>query len=358
MNHGLGYRLTPDSPPTAFRAPGWPFYLLLLYRVAGESYPVAYVSFCLLGAASCVLTYYLARELLPDWWAWVAAWLAAVYLPHIYWATQFSSENLFIPLLALGLGLYLRAGRGGSLWLLAAAGLVLGYATLVRPFALLLPLVGVLMLGRWRGGRVLAAGLLYGLPFVAVLAPWTARNYQVFGPVVLLTTNGGSTFYGSNNDKVYGERRSLGYWVSTTELPGRDLIDAQPDEVTHDKMEWRLGLEWVKNNPGKVPLLLVYKFARLWYLPEYGAGLRILRVVSYVPFLALFAAGAWRCLRERELWTWPWLVLHVMLATTVLTALIFSGQPRFRDANAPLLMVYAAAGLGLWRRRERSTPAA
>src|SRR6516165_5509595 len=98
---GNGY-VNDRGRPTSFRAPGFPLFLAGLYALAGPNYPLAYLSFCLLGALSCLLTYLLARELLPEGPARLAAVLAAVYLPHIYFATVFWSENLFVPCLALG----------------------------------------------------------------------------------------------------------------------------------------------------------------------------------------------------------------------------------------------------------------
>src|SRR5262249_37347052 len=152
--------------------------------------------------------------------------------------------NLFVPLLALGTWLVIRYVKGGSVGWLALAGLVLGYATLARPMGILLlgmlPLLFVVLDFR-RGKWPLAACGLFAAAFLAGVLPWTYRNYLVHDRFVLATTNGGSTFYGANNERVATELRDLGYWVATNHLPHRDLIDAQPDEVSHDKMEWKLG---------------------------------------------------------------------------------------------------------------------
>ena len=121
-------------------------------------------------------------------------------------------------------------------------------------------------------------------------------------------------------------------------------------------MEWQLGLNWIWDHPGEYALLLLFKLGRLWWLPEYHAGWRLLRVVSYVPFLVLFTLGAWRCLRQGQLHQGPWLLLHGTMLATVVTALIFAGLPRFRDASAPLLMIYAVVGLGRRFVRVPETP--
>ncbi len=190
--------------------------------------------------------------------------------------------------------------------------------------------------------------LVFTAAFAACIVPWTVRNQRVHGRFVLVATNGGSTFYGGNNGRVVGEWRMFGNWISTTDLPHRDRIEAAPDEVSHDKVEWQLGVDWLREHPGSVPLLLVLKTARLClWLPDFdgSSGLdQVLRVVMWAPFLLLVACGARACLGDRSRRGTAWLALHATLLATFLTAWIFWGSPRFRDANLGLLMIYAALG--------------
>lgn len=348
---GEGY-VGDQGRPTSFRAPGMPLVLAGVYVLAGPHAAVGYLLFCLLGALACVLTYAVARELLTEGGARLAGALAAVYLPHVYFATTFESENVFIPFLALGVWLFLRHLKSESAATLAGAGLALGFATLTRPFALLLLpiLLAVLAVARWKQGRLRPLpAVVFTATFLVAVVPWTVRNYAVHHRFVLIATNGGSTFYGGNNERVVTERRYYGFWLSTTELPGRDLVDAAPDEVTHDKVEWRLGLDWLRSHPGAVPKLVAFKLARLAVgLPDFDGGRRwyyVLRIAGYAPFFLLVLAGAVRCLRHRQYGSASWFVVHGTALATVATAVIFWGSPRFRDANLPLLMAYAVVGL-------------
>src|SRR5262245_22428188 len=355
---GRGYVLGgltggPDEP-TSFRAPGFPFFLAAVYALAGVSYPLATVLFCLLGALACVLCYGLARELAGEDLARLAAVLHAVYLGHAYFAVSFLSENLYVPLLTLGLWLFVRHLKGGSVLWLTLSALALGCAALTRPVGLLLlPLLGLVLLWHeWRQRRWGALpAALFGFGFLACVLPWTYRNSLVHGRPVLIATNGGSTFYGSNNGKVAAWGRHLGYWVSTTELPGRELIEAQPDEVAHDQMEWRLGLQWVRESPGAFALLCPAKVGRMVVaLPDFAAGpawYYAVRAAGYYPFLLLVLVGLWACLRRRGLWSPGWLALHAALLATLAACLVFWGSARFRDANAGVLIVYAAVGVGV-----------
>jgi 4-amino-4-deoxy-L-arabinose transferase-like glycosyltransferase len=359
--HGEGY-VGDHGEPTSFRAPGWPFVLAGFYAAFGTDPLGVYVLLCLLGAAGCVLTYLLAREVVPEGTARLAGALAAAYLPYAYFSCSFLSEAIFVPQLLLGLLLLVRHLKRPSPALLTLAALVLGWAALTRPFALLLlPVAWGVLLVDWRRrrrGAVLPA-VLFTAAFVAVIAPWTVRNQRVYGRFVLIATNGGSTFYGGNNGRVVSEWRQFGNWISTTELPYRDRIEAAPDEVAHDKMEWHLGVEWLREKKGHVPLLVVLKTARLClWLPDFDGGSRFflaVRALGYLPFLALMVAGGVVCLRDRTCRGTPWLLLHGTFLATLATAWIFWGSPRFRDANAGILMIYAALG-ARWLFRSRQSP--
>jgi 4-amino-4-deoxy-L-arabinose transferase-like glycosyltransferase len=322
-----------------------------LYSLLGDCAIASYSLFCVLGALACVLTYALARAITTEIVARVAGILAAVYLPHAYMASQYISENLYVPALALGLWLFVLALKRDSLVSVALAGLTLGWATLTRPGALLLLplLVGVLLWNTWRAPaprrRFWTASPLFAVAFLGVILPWTIRNHQVHGKWILIATNGGTTFWGGNNDRVLNETRHLGYWVPSTELPHRDKIDSALNEAHRDDIEWQLGKDWVSEHRASLPLLALYKLARLWWLPDFGGGPRWVRVVSYAPFFLLYASFLVRFAWRRDCWTVSWQVVHASTLVVIVTALIFCGEPRYRDANLPVLMMYASLGL-------------
>jgi 4-amino-4-deoxy-L-arabinose transferase-like glycosyltransferase len=254
---GHGYELQPGHP-TSFRAPGFPLFLAGVYFLAGQNYPLTYVVFCLLGAAACVLTYLVALEMTGPKMALLAAALAATYINAIYFAVVFASESLYLVCFGLSLWLFLRYLKNGSSWELLICALSLGWGILTRPFALLLlPLFGcVLLWNMWKSRRFRfgQAVMLAVIP-LAVVAPWTFRNYEVFHQFVPVANNGGSGIYQGNNDRVLNEPYYMGSWISTTELPYRNLIVAEPDEVSHDREEMHLGVQWIKGHLRSMPLL-------------------------------------------------------------------------------------------------------
>lgn len=351
LAEGRGYvRL--NGTPTAFRAPGFPMFVSVIYRLTHISVSAATLSFPLVGAGVCVVTYLLAREVVSERVARLSALLGVLYFPAIYFSTVWFSEPLFMLSFGLSLWLFLiyfRRGSCGSRAVsygaLAGAGLLFSFSMLIRPFAILmLPALLVLDFVHSRR-RVLTMTVL----LVCSLAPtslWGVRNYRLFHAFVMGTTNGGSTFYGGNNDTVLRVPEHMGGWVSTVRLPGRAEIVAAPNEYLHDQVEWRLGKEWVKTHLTSMPLLLIMKMVR-FVLPDIDTPNKNFAILSFVttfPFLLLGILGIRKAADESN-HTVPWLVIRIGVAMSVLTALAFWGSPRFRDAVAPLLFIYAGVGL-------------
>lgn len=352
LAQGKGYAFA-DGRVTSFRAPGFPFFLGAFYKIFGVSIPFARILLCVLGAASVVLGYLIARELLVERYARGVGAAFAFYIGNVYVALDFNSENIFIPVLAAAILAMLRYLATGRMTLLLLVGVLIGYGVLVRPFTLLIiPLWLLAVLWRERlGARALSGLLFLVVPTIVLLTPWAMRNQAVHKHFVPFTTNGGSTFYGSNNDLVssLSRPRLLGDWVSTTELPGRKEIEAQPTEYLHDRHEWELGKQWVRDNITKMPFLVMMKVVRLGLgLPVWDSGglpYYLLRALGYYPVLLLMLIGIWQCLARRELWAPTWFVLHGTVLATVVVAMIFAGMPRFRDANVMVMMIYAVIGL-------------
>lgn len=343
---GYGYTWE-NGNPTAFRAPGYPLFLSAFYYFVSTAYPTAYCLMAICGGVCALATYFFAREIFGDRWGRCSGFLAAIYPPDIYACSYFFSEALFAPFLGFGLWMLARSVRNSSKTTLFFAGVLLGYAALIRSFAvLLLPIFAIYLYSIPFPRRFLSIAI-YSIGFILVVAPWTLRNYTVFGKPVLIATNGGSTFYGANNDVVAGSVGNYGNWVATNHLPGRDLIDSMPDEVSHDKMEWKLGLQWVEKHPDKFAILAPFKVIRFW-LPFVGYPSMkryvVVNIASTAPFLALIVVGLVSTIGSRTARR-QFAILHLIMAANAIMVVIFWGDPRFRDANVPVLMVYATVGL-------------
>jgi hypothetical protein len=344
LAEGRGY-VHPNGVPTAFRAPGFPIFMSIIYRLTHISVSAATLSFPILGAAVCVVTYLLAREVVSERVARLSAVLGVVYFPTIYFSTVWLSEPLFMLSFALSLWLFLIYWRGGSYPVLAAAGLLFSWSMLIRPFVILM-LPALLILDFLCSRRRMLTVPLLLICSLAPTSVWATRNYRLYHAIVFGTTNGGSTFYGGNNDTVLRVPEHMGGWVSTVHLPGRAEVMATPNEYVHDQVEWRLGKQWVQTHIMDMPLLAAMKMVR-FVLPEFDSENKkfaILSVITTLPFLPLWILGI-RAAADPKNRTLPWGVIHIGVVMTVATGMIFWGSPRFRDSAAPLLFLYAGLGL-------------
>jgi 4-amino-4-deoxy-L-arabinose transferase-like glycosyltransferase len=172
---------------------------------------------CVLSAATVLLFAELARSLFDSRRAGIAAaLLGAGFLPYASMASQLLSETLFIFLIAAALLAFEAARRRGLPWRwLLAGGLLWGLATLTRPvglYALPLLLLWALLGAQRRFDVRPALALLLGV--VVVVAPWTARNYAVHDHLILVDTNGGTSFWLGNLLEP-GERELQFVWNRT-----------------------------------------------------------------------------------------------------------------------------------------------
>ena len=175
---GHGYAMEAGRP-TDSRPPLYPAFLALIYAVFGEDYRIVWYVQAVLNASAVLLTYLLARSLLPEGMALVAAGLMAVH-PSFEIVTTLSRENLLIPVLIAFLYALIRLWQTGRKGWVASAGGLAGLLILTNSAFLLLPLaiLGVTLFDT-RGRRhalsvammVAVAGLLW--------LPWEIRSVQL-----------------------------------------------------------------------------------------------------------------------------------------------------------------------------------
>ena len=376
---GEGFRLYEGGAPTAFRAPGYPLLLAGLYGLAGRVHWVNRLALSIIGAGTCWLVYLLALRIVRraraaatterDAYAvaLLAALLVAVLPLQFYWCGHFMSEPLAAGLnvaacLALVHGEKKESkveGRKSKDGCTAfVAGILCGVAALTRAASLLFPAV---VLGfwflfprsrpkkvLWRGGALLAGLLL-------VILPWTIRNVVVLERFSLISTNGGSTFWGANNAIVAERGPKWGSWISTTHVD-RELKEKEvwslPNEVDQDRKEWQLGLRFVRENPGKIPMLLAGKFYRL-LKPFPDSANKIYRVITGLAWIGLFPVsliGMVLVARQPDLRR-RFLPVSAQLLALLATTAVFYGSERFRMPYEPFLAIYAAVALSALVRR-------
>lgn len=349
---GLGY-VGEGGTPTAWRPPGYPFFLAGVYTLFGVSAAAARAAQAVLGVASVLLLVLFGARVLGRSAAFTAGLLAAVY-PGFFWLPRLLlSENLSLFLMLASLCAACALARGGRAAWGALLGVLLGAAVLVRGANLLVAglLLAGLAVSMWRRGvrrRVLvAAQLLAAAGILLVMAPWVVRNYRVFHRFVPVATQDGMGLYASYWPPRKGDKP---VWGS---LPGdEDPVVAEAakagDEVEVSKYLQRVALGRLRERPSYffalVPSKLISAAAPFdWEIFPHAAGESRSFNLAYVLVLVPALLGLVSALRRGADGTW---LLWVLPLAVLLQSVLFYGSPRFRLPAESTALLLAGAGLG------------
>jgi len=137
-----------------------------------------------------------------------------------------------------------------------------------------------------------------------------------------------------------------GSWI------GSGLIDMKrkqaevftlPNEIDRDKKEFSMAVEFLRDNPGKIPVLLIGKMYRLFNPSPMSANKLFVAIValSGIFLLPTSLAGIYMVLRDRQRRI-LFIPIFAQLLTLLATALIYYGSERFRAPYEPLFAIFAA----------------
>jgi 4-amino-4-deoxy-L-arabinose transferase-like glycosyltransferase len=315
-----------DRAPTgehalrAFRPPGYPAFLVPFDAALGPLGPA--LANVLLYVGSALLLHHLGTRLSGPRAGRLAALLLTLWPAHVLVTGLALSEALSLFLYLLLYACWLRLLDGGARWILAV-GAVGAASAFVRPTLLPLPLL-LLVFGlflRPLRARHVTRAVLAGVVMAALIAPWTIRNQRVLGGFAPISTNGGDVFYRANNPSANGT------WIEMGEV---DLWNLAGDELGWNRAGFRLGKQWIAENPVPFLRLAVAKQAILLgtdgYAPYYALT-RGCGITGWPHGLAFVVCNAW--------WAAFWIVVVL-------------GAVRARDSFcrtpagvAALLMVFA-----------------
>lgn len=342
-----------DGLPTAYRPPGYPFFLSSIYRLFGANPEPGAVANIFLSILIVLLIYLLIRRLLGEKPARWTAVIIAFFPSQILFTNLLASETLFTVLFLLAL-LLLTAEHSVKYILLG--GIVLGLAALTRPLILIFPIFLILYWylrdKKWQA--VIINTLIALLGLIIVVTPWVIRNRHYDKGTVISTNAGVNLLIGNQPGSGMGWNQPV-----TEDLPlGDPTMDRYVDSVGRSRA-WA----YIKNDP---PGFIKRGFLKLLYfyaVDMEGVGFELVRAAdnnrfdifviigliteSYylmILFAALIGIISLIFLHRDQLRPGHYLIFLTIIYWSGVH-FIFFADGRFHFPIVPLLTVLAVRGL-------------
>jgi 4-amino-4-deoxy-L-arabinose transferase-like glycosyltransferase len=333
--------------PTAFRPPGYPFYLFILASGRGiEAYRIANVfAFC----ACLALLFAIVRREAGERAAIIAILIAVFYPLNVYVAGTVFPQSLISFLFLLGLFLYFRPAGLRPLSAVAT-GLVFGLLLLTAPACVCV--VAILcftaFLEKRRHHKVAAALLL--VTTLAVTTPWQIRNYRTFHRSFFISTNGGINLLLGNSEHT---RPNAG---TNVDLSIYEKVSSSLNEADRNDYLMREALKYMKQNPGRTLAMHARKFLNYFNyrnelkMKNEQSGIRTLLVIfTYVPIMFVVVIRLFQ-VRRYPLTRFERYAVCLYVLNGAFTALFFT-RIRFRIPFDYLMFSLAALQLSRWLTR-------
>lgn len=245
---------------TAYRLPGYPFFLAGLFTIT-ESIRFVQIIQIILDVLSCLFIYKIARTVTSDRKSIIACLLWAIFPSAIIHTLLILTETFFTTFFLLSFLLFIHNEENESshkYMYLLILGITWGICCLIKPFMVLAPLcfiaISIQKNKKVTNTALVKAGIAF-IGIVCITAPWMMRNYSLFG-TTSLSSNGGVNFWIGNNPTATG----------TYYYPQNNPLDSISDEFERSKYGYDKGMDFILHNPVKTAVLAVKKVGYLFSL--------------------------------------------------------------------------------------------
>lgn len=342
---------------TTFRPPLWPFIIAGIYSVFGAHNTYVRLFACFLGSGTSVFVYLFAQDIFGKRIALVTGAIAAVYTGLFIWDGWLYSESLYTFILVVFLySLYRLQGKVHVRTWLVIGGGFLGLSMLARPNGtILLGLLGIWAVAlvffkylSWQ--TVVKRTLLVVLIAIAVITPWTIRNYPHTHSLLPVSTLG-NTLRGAYNDITLYDPGLRGIWS----LPPAYNADIHDYTLADENRDMQVALDWIHRHIADMPYMFGVHLVNMWTpymysydLPfeEFPTRLSSKLVMDLIPlesmivftFAAFGLIMSWK--KRKEL-----LLVYLIIALTIAQNIVFYGSNRFRAPIEPFLVLLVGGAL-------------
>ena len=341
----------------------------------------------LFSTLTVLLVYLIAGRLADPVVGITAAALATVYPPFLVLVDQPTVPVLNAFLLGLFLWFSLRLLQSLEVKWAALTGFALALCILSRPT--FLGLLGVLIVALWlvraqHRRYWWRAAILTTVVMALTISPWLIRNWWVQGRPAGVSTNGGFTFWASNNpfttgfcfdvmvddlEAYSGEAIEVAEAIEIVEIKPYPLpLELRTsvetlDESALDRAFYRAALNYIRENPGRWADVTLQKAVGLWWFrPNVGLSSGFYEEAWILPYKILYAvvlmlavAGLGVSFRSWQ----SYVILYGVFLYLTAAYVAFNVITRYRWEIEPYLLIFTALSLvqaGRWLLKRRAWP--
>jgi 4-amino-4-deoxy-L-arabinose transferase-like glycosyltransferase len=317
IGRGFSDPFGPATGPTAWEPPLYPYLIAAVFKLTGiYTHTSAFILLTInsiFSALTCIPMFLIARKCFTEKVAVWGAWGWALLPPVMYWSTRWVWEtSLAAFLLAIIFWLALELGRLDGVMPWIAFGLLWGVAVLTNTsLVTFLPASGLwACYKRWRAGKRSLAGVaLVAVFFIATVAPWLMRNYQVFGKFIFIRSNFGAELRLGNGPGADGT------WMSYLHPTQNALALQQYEqmgEIAYVAERKREAMDFIRADYRRFAWISFKRFVYYWAGRPRSSEKSTL--VDNSAFLASSILAFWglaRALRKHQpgAWLFFWLIL-------------------------------------------------
>ncbi|MBS1904799.1 MAG: glycosyltransferase family 39 protein [Bacteroidetes bacterium] len=344
----------------AFIPPLNPYIIYSVYLLFGER-PTAVMILMILqaiiGALAIPLLYKTSRLLSTDATSRVVALIGACYIPAAIAVTTFSGSVVYQLIALAVLYFSFRAIRFGSFGILISLGLWSGLLTTIRSEFMLLGIMLVVVVvfvssAAWVRSHRIAALASVLIPMMAVMMPWTIRNYRLFDRIVPTVSHPWFEIWRGNNIVVSNASflQPTYDWVNPREFP--DLV-RHMDSIPYDRhfepavndMFMAEAKHFIFSSPAAFVRLGLKKLLFFFTVDLSDRGARSpLYIILTIPVTGMIVFGLWQMLRDRSRRSEALIPTIIGLYYAALTVMTYT-LPRYQIFLVLLLLPCASVAI-------------
>jgi hypothetical protein len=242
---------------------------------------------------------------------------------------------------------------------------IFAFAALVRPQAVLIPAIVVIVLNidvnRIHLTKTILSLTIIYLGICLGLLPWLIHVSDEFGRFVFVSTNGGVNLFMGNNPHADGNYIAYDEVDEVVEELGYSFAEAD-NAAKRDVLCRNAAIDYIRSNPldvlALIPFKLFYYFrdeASGW--KQFDGALRLVGIVVsqllYMANVLLFVFGVYFYYRG-NLKISGVLIPLLAILYFILIAIVFFGTSRFRLPTVPFFVMFSSYALFRWAEKQTS----